>query len=45
MGTCRTHWELEGNLMTTHWELGKNEKKILLPAPSPKLKKKKCKAP
>jgi len=45
MGTCRTHWELEGNLMTTHWELGKNEKKILLLTPFPKLQKKKCKAP
>jgi hypothetical protein len=40
-----TYWELEENLVTTHWEPGKNEKKILLPTPSPKLKKKKCKAP
>jgi hypothetical protein len=41
-----THWELEGNLVTTHWEPGKNEKKNLSPHPFPKnWKKKKCKAP
>jgi hypothetical protein len=25
----RTHWELKRNIMGTHWEPGKNEKKIL----------------
>jgi hypothetical protein len=27
-----TQWELEGNLVTTHWEPGKNEKN---PSPHP----------
>jgi hypothetical protein len=27
----RTHWELKGNIVRTHLEPGKNEKKILLP--------------
>jgi hypothetical protein len=38
-----THWELKRNIVETHWELGKNEKK--LPPSSPKLKRKKNKAP
>jgi hypothetical protein len=41
-----THWELKGNIVGTHWEPGKKEKKIL-PAPPllPKLKRKKSKSP
>jgi hypothetical protein len=43
--TCwGTHWELiKGNIVRTHWEPGENEKKI--PAPTPKLIRKKSKAP
>ncbi len=37
-----THWELEGNIVGTHWEWRKNEKN---PSLSPKLKKRKSKAP
>jgi hypothetical protein len=29
----RIHWELKGNIVGTHWELGKNEKKIFPPSP------------
>jgi hypothetical protein len=38
------HWELEGNIVQTHWEAGKNgkEKKKI---PPPKHKRKKRKAP
>jgi hypothetical protein len=36
-----THWELEGNIVQTCWEAGKNEKKL----PPPKHKRKKSKAP
>jgi len=39
------YWELERNIVRTHWEVGKNEKKSLLPPPTPKHKKKKNKAP
>jgi hypothetical protein len=41
------HWELEGNIMGTHWERGNNEKeKKILPSGPPKsLKEKRCKAP
>jgi len=30
--TCwGTHWELEGNIVQTHWEAGKYEKNLLPP--------------
>jgi hypothetical protein len=31
-----TQWELEKNIVQTHWEAGKNEKKSLSPSPHPK---------
>jgi len=41
-----THWELEGNIVGIHQELGKNEKNPSPPPPPhPKLKMKKSKAP
>jgi hypothetical protein len=38
-----THWELKGNIVRTHWEPGKYEKKKILHTPFPKkpLKQKK----
>jgi len=33
-----TYWELERNIVQTHWEIGKHEKKI---SPHPKTKKEK----
>jgi len=42
----RTDWEPEGNIVGTHWERRKNEKKILLPPlKGKKDKRKKSKAP
>jgi len=29
----KSHWELKGNIVGSHWEPGKNGKKILLPPP------------
>jgi hypothetical protein len=37
----KTHWELKGNIVRTHLDPGKNEKK----SSPPKLKKKKRTAP
>jgi hypothetical protein len=34
-----THWELKRNIVRTHWEPRKNEKKILPTPPSAKLKR------
>ncbi len=32
----KTHWELERNIVRTHWAVGKNEKKFFpLPPPTP----------
>jgi len=37
-----THWALERNIVQTHWEVGKNEKKSFFPPPpNPKTKKEK----
>jgi hypothetical protein len=40
-----THWELEGHIVKTHWELGKNEKKSSPTQLEKKNKRKKSKAP
>jgi len=42
-----THWALERNIVQTHWEVGKNEKKSFFPPPPPppQQKKKKKKTP
>jgi len=32
----RTHWELEGNKVQTHWKVGKNEKNHPSPPRPPK---------
>jgi len=37
-----THWELEGNIVGTHWEHRKNEKKNPPPQPNFKKKESKC---
>jgi tRNA U54 and U55 pseudouridine synthase Pus10 len=34
-----TYWELERNIVQTHWETGKHEKKILPPPENKKGKK------
>jgi hypothetical protein len=40
------HGELEGNIVQTNWEVGKNEKNLHTPPPPPpKHKRKKSKAP
>ncbi len=35
LGTWGTNWELEKNIVQTHWEPGKNEKKNPSPPPPP----------
>jgi hypothetical protein len=38
LGNARDgHWELEGNIVGTHWEPGKNEKKSFFSPPPPPL--------